>query len=192
MGQVITLLVENKAGVLSRVVGLFSQRGYNIASLNVAPTLDASMSRITLTTDTDERGTEQVVKQLNKLIDVVKVIPYDAGIHVVREMALVRVRVNEENRAEVLALSDVFRARVIDASPGSFIFEVTGQSEKIDAFLQNVRIFGVREVHRTGQLALSRGAAAVKRSQRRHSVALPKPQSNSSNASLSEVKTNHG
>lgn len=160
MSQVISLLVENKAGVLSRVVGLFSQRGYNIESLNVAPTQDPTMSRITLSTDTDERGTEQVIKQLNKLIDVIKVTPYDPAVHVVRELALVRVHIREENRAEVLALSEVFRARVVDASPRSYIFEVTGTPEKIDAFVQNVRIYGIRDVRRTGRLALNRGIGA--------------------------------
>ncbi len=140
MRKVISLLVENKAGVLSRVVGLFSQRGYNIASLNVAPTLDPTTSRITLTTMTDERGTEQVVKQLSKLIHVIKVTPYSPAAHVVREMALVRVQVSEDKKAEVLALAEVFRARVIDVRPKSYIFEITGQSEKIDAFLQNVQV----------------------------------------------------
>lgn len=155
--QVLSLLVENKAGVLSRVVGLFSQRGYNIETLNVAPTHDPTMSRITLTMKTDERGFEQVIKQLNKLIDVIKVIPYDPAQHLVREMALVRVRVKEETRTEILSLSDVFRARVIDATPRSYIFEVTGPSDKVDAFLENMRVYGIREVHRTGSLALSRG-----------------------------------
>ncbi len=157
MGQVISLLVENKAGVLSRVVGLFSQRGYNIESLNVAPALDDSASRITLTTRTDLKGTEQVVKQLNKLVDVVKVTPFDSNTQIIREMALVRVQVNEENRAELLALSEVFRARAIDVSPRNYIFELTGQSGKIDAFLDNVRAYGIREIHRTGELTLGRG-----------------------------------
>ncbi len=157
MGQVISLLVENKAGVLSRVVGLFSQRGYNIERLNVAPALDDSASRITLTTRTDLKGTEQVVKQLNKLVDVVKVTPFDSNTQIIREMALVRVQVNEENRAELLALSEVFRARAIDVSPRNYIFELTGQSGKIDAFLDNVRAYGIREIHRTGELTLGRG-----------------------------------
>jgi acetolactate synthase I/III small subunit len=164
MGQILSLLVENKSGVLSRVVGLFSQRGYNIQSLNVAPTQDPTMSRITLTTDTDERGTEQVVKQLNKLIDVIKVIPYEPSNQVVREMALVRVSINEKNRAEILALSEVFRSRVIDASLRSYIFELTGEPEKIDAFVENMRVYGIREIHRTGRLALSRGKAGEKKS----------------------------
>jgi acetolactate synthase I/III small subunit len=164
MGQILSLLVENKSGVLSRVVGLFSQRGYNIQSLNVAPTQDPTMSRVTLTTDTDERGTEQVVKQLNKLIDVIKVIPFEPSNQVVREMALVRVSVNEKNRSEILALCEVFRSRVVDANVRSYIFELTGEPEKIDAFIENVRVYGIREIHRTGRLALSRGQAGDRKS----------------------------
>ena len=192
MRQVISLLVENKAGVLSRVVGLFSQRGYNIESLNVAPALDPSASRITLTTTTDERGTEQVVKQLSKLINVVKVTPYDSAAHVLREMALVRVQVNENNRTEVLALSEVFRARVIDVRPKSYIFEVTGQADKIDAFLQNAKVYGVQEVHRTGELTLSRGKAGKKQSSsaRQRPALVRNP--GEKTPSKSEVKTKHG
>jgi len=163
MGQVISLLVENKAGVLSRVVGLFSQRGYNIESLNVAPDLDPTLSRITLTTKTDEQGVEQVVKQLHKLINVVKVTPYDHTTQVIRELALVRVQVSRENRAEVLALSEVFRARVIDVTPKNYTFEITGQSGKIDAFLENMQMYGIRETHRTGELTLGRGKTVKRR-----------------------------
>ena len=161
MGQVLSLLVENKPGVLARVVGLFGQRGYNIQSLDVAPTQDPTMSRITM--ETDVRAIEQVIKQINKLIDVIKVIPYDPALHVVREMALVRIRVKEKDRGEILALSEVFRARIVDATPGSYTFEITGPSDKIDAFLQNVRLYGIREIHRTGKLALSRAQEAEKR-----------------------------
>ncbi len=192
MRQVISLLVENKAGVLSRVVGLFSQRGYNIESLNVAPALEADASRITLTTITDEAGTEQVVKQLSKLINVVKVTPYDSAAHVLREMALVRIQVNESNRTEVLALSEVFRARVIDVRPTSYIFEVTGQAEKIDAFLHNAQVYGVRELHRTGELTLSRGKAGKKESSSaREKPALVK-NPDQKTPSKSEVKAKHG
>ncbi len=191
MRQVISLLVENKAGVLSRVVGLFSQRGYNIESLNVAPALEGA-SQITLTTITDERGIEQVVKQLSKLINVVKVTPYDSVAHVLREMALVRIQVNEDNRTEVLALSEVFRARVIDVRPTSYIFEVTGQAEKIDAFLQNAQVYGVREIHRTGELTLSRGKAGKKRSSsaRERPALVNNPDQKT--PSKSEVKAKHG
>ena len=191
MRQVISLLVENKAGVLSRVVGLFSQRGYNIESLNVAPALEGA-SRITLTTITDEAGSEQVVKQLSKLINVVKVTLYDPASHVLREMALVRIQVTEDNRTEVLALSEVFRARVIDVRPTSYIFEVTGQADKIDAFLQNAQVYGVRELHRTGELTLSRGKAGKKES----SSARKKPalvnDPDQENPPKSEVKAKHG
>ncbi len=191
MRQVISLLVENKAGVLSRVVGLFSQRGYNIESLNVAPAMEGT-SRITLTTITDEAGTEQVVKQLSKLINVVKVTLYDSAVQVLREMALVRIQVNEDNRTEVLALSEVFRARVIDVRPTSYIFEVTGQAEKIDAFLQNAQVYGVRELHRTGELTLSRGKAGKKQSSSaRKSPALVKNPAQKT-PSKSEVKAKHG
>ena len=191
MRRVISLLVENKAGVLSRVVGLFSQRGYNIESLNVAPALEGA-SRITLTTITDDAGTEQVVKQLSKLINVVKVTLYDPASHVLREMALVRIQVTEDNRTEVLALSEVFRARVIDVRPTSYIFEVTGQADKIDAFLQNAKVYGVRELHRTGELTLSRGKAGKKES----SSARKKPalvnDPDQENPPKSEVKAKHG
>ncbi|MCH6569189.1 MAG: acetolactate synthase small subunit [Acidobacteria bacterium] len=191
MRRVISLLVENKAGVLSRVVGLFSQRGYNIESLNVAPALEGA-SRITLTTITDDAGTEQVVKQLSKLINVVKVTLYDPASHVLREMALVRIQVTEDNRTEVLALSEVFRARVIDVRPTSYIFEVTGQADKIDAFLQNAKVYGVRELHRTGELTLSRGKAGKKESSsaRKRPALVNDP--DQENPPKSEVKAKHG
>ena len=191
MRRVISLLVENKAGVLSRVVGLFSQRGYNIESLNVAPALEGA-SRITLTTITDDAGTEQVVKQLSKLINVVKVTLYDPASHVLREMALVRIQVTEDNRTEVLALSEVFRARVIDVRPTSYIFEVTGQADKIDAFLQNAQVYGVRELHRTGELTLSRGKAGKKESSSARKRPALVNDSDQENPSKSEVKAKHG
>ncbi len=178
MRQVLLLFVENEPGLLSRVVELFSQRGYNIDSLNVAPTQDPTLSRISLTTDSDERGIEQVTKQLYKLIHVMRVIPYDPAVHVAREMALVRVRVTEQTRAEVLALSEVFRARVIHVSRDSCIFEVTGQSEKIDAFLENSRLYGIREVHRTGELALSRGRLTNRKSQHQQDPLTPVEENN--------------
>ena len=196
MRKVVSLLVENRAGVLARVVGLFSQRGYNIETLNVAPTHDPTLSCITLTTKTDERGIEQVVKQLNKVIDVVSVIPYDSSRHLMREMAVVRVGVHEGNRAEILALSEVFRARIIDASPHSYIFQVTGQSEKVDAFLQNVQIYGIREIHRTGELILSR--SIVETSEGPAPTKLHGPDEDQAQSETeqvvapSEVKANHG
>lgn len=164
MEQILSLLVHNKSGVLSRVVGLFSQHAFNIETLNVAQTHDPTRGRITLTTEADQPAFEEIVRELRQLADVISVIPYNPVVHVIREMALVRVQIREENRAEVLALSEVFRARVVDASPHSYIFEVTGQSEKIDAFLQNMRVYGISEVHRTGKLALTRGSAAENQS----------------------------
>ena len=194
MRKVVSLLVENRTGVLARVVGLFSQRGYNIETLNVAPTQDPTLSCITLTTKTDERGIEQVVKQLNKVIDVVSVILYDSSRHLVREMALVRVGVNEGNRAEILALSEVFRARIIDASPHSYIFQVTGQSEKIDAFLQNMRIYGVSDIHRTGELILSRGIVETSEGPTTTECDGPDEDQRKTEqiVARSEVKANHG
>lgn len=162
MEQILSLLVENKAGVLSRVGGLFGQYQFNIETLNVAQTHDPTMGRITLTTHAEQPAFQAIIRELGELSDVISVIPYNPVVHVVREMALVRVQIREENRAEVLALSEVFRARVVDASPQSYIFEVTGQSEKIDAFLENMRVYGISEVHRTGKLALTRGTAAEK------------------------------
>jgi acetolactate synthase I/III small subunit len=160
MGQILSLLVRDKAGALSQIVGLFGRHGYNITSLNVAPTHQPGTSLITLSSEVDEQAAHDLTEELATFPDVMNVGLYNPMTHVAREMALVRVRVREENRGEVLALSDVFRARVIDASPSSYIFEVTGQSEKIDAFLQNMSVYGIREVHRTGKLALTRGAAA--------------------------------
>jgi len=160
MERILSLLVENKAGVLAQVVGLFSRHAFNIESLNVAQTQDPTRGRITLTAQADQPGFEEITRELSQLSDVISAIPYNPVVHVVREMALVKVQIREENRAEVLALSEVFRARVVDASPQSYIFEVTGQSEKIDAFLQNMRVYGITEVHKTGKLALTRGALA--------------------------------
>ncbi len=162
MSQILSLLVRNKAGVLSRLLEIFREAGCNIETLNVAPIQDGTTSRITLSACT----TEDVIRDVHARIkgdgDVLQLIPYDPATHVAREMALVRVKVKEENRREVLALSEVFRARVIDASPQSYIFEVTGQSEKIDAFFENVQVYGIDEVHRTGKLTLTRGNAANK------------------------------
>lgn len=162
MSQILSLLVRNKPGVLSRVLETFRECGCNIETLNVAPIQDGTTSRITLSACAGDDVMRAVNARLQGDADVLQLIPYDPATHVAREMALVRVRVREETRREVLALSEVFRARVIDASPQSYIFEVTGQSEKIDAFFENVRVYGIDEVHRTGKLTLTRGNAANK------------------------------
>ena len=147
----IAVLVENKFGVLSRVAGLFSARGYNIESLSVGETLDPSVSRMTLVVNGDAFVIEQVMKQLHKLIDVIKVIDLSVETHVEREMLLIRVNAEPAARAEILRVADIFRAKVVDVTAASYTLEVTGEETKIDAILELLRPFGVQEVVRTGQ-----------------------------------------
>ena len=161
MRNFISALVENAAGVLSRVAGLFSARGFNIESLTVAPVADGNNSRITLVTRGEERIIEQILKQLNKLIPVVHVSDLTEGPHVGRELMLVKVAAEQEVRAEVLRIADIFRSRVLDATPTSFMIEVTGDSGKLDACLALLEPLGVTEVVRTGQVALARGAQGM-------------------------------
>ncbi len=151
------ILVENQPGVLSRVAGLFSGRGFNIESLTVAETADPNISRITLVTIGDERIVEQIVKQLNKLINVIKVIDFTNTDFVNREMALIKVKADSETRAEVLRISDIFRGKVVDVSPHSYTIEVTGNEEKIGAIMNLLKQIGIIEVVRTGKAAISRG-----------------------------------
>jgi acetolactate synthase I/III small subunit len=153
----ISVLVENKFGVLSRVAGLFSARGYNIESLSVGETLDPSVSRMTIVVSGDEFVIEQVMKQLHKLIDVIKVNDLTDDSHVERELVLVRVNAEPQHRAEVLRTADIFRARVVDVTPASFVLEATGDEGKIEALLELLRPIGVQEVVRTGKIAISRG-----------------------------------
>jgi len=153
----ISVLVENEFGVLARVVSLFAGRGFNIDSLTVAPTSDSTVSRITLVTRGDEKILEQVSKQLNKLIDVVKVIDFTDGSGIEREMALIKVTAEDENRAEVLRLVDIFRAKIIDVTPKSYTIEVTGAPSKIDAILELLKPLGMKELVRTGTVAIGRG-----------------------------------
>jgi acetolactate synthase-1/3 small subunit len=154
----ISVLVDNEFGVLSRVAGLFSARAFNIESLTVAETLDPTMSRITLVTRGDDRVVEQIEKQLYKLIGVIKVSDYAGSPHVEREMALIKVRSDEQTRAEVMNVVDIFRGKVIDVGSQSFIIEVTGAEDKIQAFLALVRPLGILEIVRTGKVAMHRGA----------------------------------
>ncbi len=151
------ILVENQPGVLSRVAGLFSGRGFNIESLTVAETVDPNISRITLVTIGDERIVEQIVKQLNKLINVIKVIDFTSTDFVNREMALIKVKAEADTRAEVLRISDIFRGKVVDVSPHSYTIEVTGNDEKIGAIMNLLKQIGIIEVVRTGKAAISRG-----------------------------------
>jgi acetolactate synthase-1/3 small subunit len=154
----IAVLVENKFGVLSRVAGLFSARGYNIESLSVGETLDPTVSRMTLVVKGDAFVVEQVIKQLHKLIDVIKVTDLSEEDHVEREMLLLKVNAEPANRAEILRIADIFRAKVVDVTPGTYTLEVTGEASKIEAIIDLLRPFGIHEVVRTGKVAISRGS----------------------------------
>lgn len=158
MRRTITVLVENEFGVLARVASLFSGRGFNIDSLSVAPTNDESISRLTLVTRGDEQILEQITKQLNKLIDIIKVIDYSEGEAIEREMALIKVTAEDESRAEVLRIVDIFRAKIIDVTPKSYTIEATGSPAKVDAILELLRPLGLKEIVRTGPVAIGRGA----------------------------------
>jgi acetolactate synthase-1/3 small subunit len=162
MKHTISVLVENEFGVLPRVSGLFSGRGFNIDSLSVAPTLDPTVSRMTIVTSGDNKILEQVTKQLNKLIDVIKVLDFTDQKFVEREMLMVKVSADAESRAEVLRIADIFRAQVVDVTPRSYTLEVTGTSEKLDAFVELLRPLGLKELVRSGPIVLGRGAKALK------------------------------
>jgi len=148
--------VENKFGVLTRVAGLFSGRGYNIDSLNVGPTHDPSASRMTIVTHGDEATVEQIVKQLNKLPDVLKVQDFGEGEYVDRELLLVKVSVDSKDRAEVMQITDIFRAKIVDVQPKSLTVEITGNESKVEKFLDLMKTFGVQDVTRTGKVAMPR------------------------------------
>jgi acetolactate synthase-1/3 small subunit len=154
----ISVLVENKFGVLSRVAGLFSARGYNIESLSVGETLDPSISRMTLVVSGDEFVIEQVMKQLHKLIDVIKVNDLTDESHVERELVLIRVNAEPQHRAEIMRTADIFRAKVVDVTPLSFVLEATGDEGKLEALLELLRPMGIQEIVRTGKVAISRGS----------------------------------
>jgi acetolactate synthase-1/3 small subunit len=162
MQHTISVLVENEFGVLSRVASLFSGRGFNIDSLSVAPTNEEGMSRMTIVTRGDEQILEQVTKQLNKLIDIIKVIDFTDGSGVERELALIKVTAEDESRAEVLRIVDIFRAKIIDVTPRSYTIEATGNPVKIDAILDLLRPLGLKELVRTGAVAIGRGAKGWK------------------------------
>ena len=156
MRHTISVLVENTFGVLARVTGMISGRGFNIDSLNVAPTHDASLSRITIVLKGDEAALNLCTKQLRKLVNVVEVADFGEGQAVARELILVKVRADSRTRAELLQIADVFRAKIVNLSAESLIIEVTGDEGKINAFLGLLEPFGIVELARTGQLALKR------------------------------------
>jgi acetolactate synthase I/III small subunit len=157
MRHILSILVENEAGALSRVAGLFSARGYNIESMSVGETADAAVSRMTLVVRGDEFVIEQVMKQLHKLIDVIKVSDLTDDSHVERELVLIRINAEMQHRAEILRVADIFRAKVIDVTPVSYTLEATGDEGKIAAFIDLLRPMGVQELVRTGKVAISRG-----------------------------------
>jgi acetolactate synthase-1/3 small subunit len=161
MRHVITLLVENEFGVLARVSGLFSGRGFNIESLCVAETLDPNVSTMTVVTRGDDQIIEQVLKQLNKLVSVIKVVDLIDKDFVEREMVLIKVNATRENREEVLRVADIFRGKVIDVGAKTYTLEVTGDDKKIDAILALLKPLGIKELVRTGHVAMIRGSKAM-------------------------------
>jgi acetolactate synthase I/III small subunit len=158
MRHTISVLVENKFGVLTRVAGLFSGRGYNIDTLNVAPTSDPTASRMTIVTRGDDATLEQIVKQLNKLADVLKVQDFREDEYVDRELVLIKVEVDSKTRAEVMQITDIFRAKIVDVQPKNLTIEVTGDESKIEKFLTLMKTFGIIDLTRTGKVALPRKA----------------------------------
>ena len=161
MRHIISVLIENESGALARVAGLFAARGYNIESLTVAPTEDATLSRMTLVTKGDEMVIEQIVKQLNKLVDVVKLLDLSEGPHIERELMMVKVKAEKAMREELKRLADIFRANIIDVTDRSYTVELTGHSEKLDAFLQAVPEDVIMEVVRSGPLGIARGSKSL-------------------------------
>jgi acetolactate synthase-1/3 small subunit len=149
--------MENESGALSRVAGLFSARGYNIESLTVAPTQDPSLSRMTLVTRGSEEIIEQITKQLNKLIDVVKLIDLAESFHIERELMLLKIKTSHDMRDEIRSMADIFRGKIIDVTPNTYIVEMTGTSEKLDAFIAAIDPDSIIEAVRSGPTGISRG-----------------------------------
>jgi acetolactate synthase-1/3 small subunit len=156
MRHTISVLVENKFGVLVRIAGLFSGRGFNIDTLNVAPTQDETQSRMTIVVKGDEAVLEQIIKQLNKLVDVIKVQDFREGEYVDRELVLVKVGADAKTRPEIMQICDIFRAKIVDVAHKNLTIEITGTDSKVTAFLELMGPFGIRELTRTGKIAMSR------------------------------------
>lgn len=157
MRRIISVLMENEPGALSRVVGLFSQRGYNIDTLTVAPTEDKTLSRLTMTTHGNDQVLEQITKNLNKLIDVVKVADLTEGPHIERELMLLKVRANDTQRAEIKRCVDIFRGQIVDVNANAYTLQIVGNSDKLDAFIQALGEADILELVRTGVSGLARG-----------------------------------
>ena len=156
MRHTLSVLVENKFGVLARIAGLFSGRGFNIDTLNVAPTQDPTTSRMTIVTRGDDATVDQIVKQLNKLADVMKVQDFRVDEFVDRELLLVKIAVDSKTRAEVMQITDIFRAKIVDVQPKNLTIELTGDESKIEKFLELMKPFGILDLTRTGKVALAR------------------------------------
>ncbi len=152
----ISILVENKFGALNRIVGLFSARGYNIDSISVGTSEDDSVARVTIVSKGDDDVIEQIIKQLNKLIDVTKVMDLTYDSYVERELVLVKVAANRNTRSELMQISEIFRSKIIDISPRSITIEATGSEQKVDALIKMLDPFGIKEIARTGRVALKR------------------------------------
>jgi len=162
MKHIIAVIVENKSGVLTRIAGLFSRRSFNIDSLSVGATDNPEYSRMTITVQGDRDVLEQVIKQLSKLINVIRVSELDPAESLERELAVIKVSVDRESRSEIMQIVSIFRARIIDVSQRSMIIEVTGDEEKVDAIIQLLRQFGIKELARTGKVSMVRGARVIK------------------------------
>jgi len=162
MRHIISLLMENESGALSRVAGLFSARGYNIESLTVAATEDPSMSRMTIVTSGSDEVIEQIIKQLNKLIDVIKVLDLNDGKYIERELMLIKVKATAAFREEMKRMCDIFRGRIIDVADGSFTIELTGSGHKLDAFIESLDKTAILETVRTGASGIGRGDRILK------------------------------
>jgi acetolactate synthase-1/3 small subunit len=162
MKHTIAVIVENKSGVLTRIAGLFSRRAFNIDSLSVGATDNPDYSRMTLTVEGGEGVLEQVIKQLSKLINVIRVSELQPAESVERELAVIKVAADRENRSEIMQIVNIFRASIIDVSARSMIIEVTGDVEKVDAMVQLLRQFGIKEMARTGKVSMIRGARVIK------------------------------
>lgn len=163
MRHTISILVDNESGVLSRIAGLFSARGFNIESLNVAPTEESNTSRITLVTSGDDFIIQQIIKRFNNMVNVIKVRDLSDVDRVEREMVLVKINTNRETRAEVLRIADIFRAKVIDVSPRSYTLELTGDLDKVSAFIELLKQYGIKEIARTGTVSMARENKKFKR-----------------------------
>ena len=157
MKHLISVLMENESGSLSRVVGLFSQRGYNIETLNVAPTDDPTLSRLTLTTDTDQNKIEQITKQLHKLIEIVKVTTLTDSVHIERELMLIKVRATGSSRDEIKRTADIFRASIVDITPSVYTIQIVGDTSKLDGFIELMGRDRILEVVRSGVIGIASG-----------------------------------